>query len=298
MKKKELVVKDNALVDASYNLDLVEQRLILLAIIEARETGHGIQPESLLQVHASSYIHQFDVERSSAYEALQNASKSLFHRYVTYHDINPNTGKKRTFHVRWVDKIGYEAQSGLVFLRFSQDVVPLITRLEENFTSYELQQVSKLTSAYAIRLYELLIKWRSIGVTPFFELEAFRLKLGLEPHEHLRMSHFKSRVLDFSIDQINQFTDITVSYTQQKSGRNISGFTFSFKQKREKAKMVKTATPTAPVPLPKVMFQGIEAELFKKIKRLYPSVTPADLQTQADERHQDVVVVMQELLSR
>ena len=298
MKKKELVVKDNALVDASYNLDLVEQRLILLAIIEARETGQGIQPESLLQVHASSYIHQFDVERSSAYEALQNASKSLFHRYVTYHDINPKTGKKRTFHVRWIDKIGYESQSGLVFLRFSQDVVPLITRLEENFTSYELQQVSKLTSAYAIRLYELLIKWRSVGVTPFFDLESFRLKLGLEPHEHLRMTHFKSRVLDFSVEQINQFTDITVSYIQHKSGRNISGFTFSFKQKREKTKIMKTAqAPTTPPP-PKVMFQGIEAELFKKVKRMYPSVTATDLQAQADERHQDVVVVMQELLSR
>ncbi|WP_216071361.1 RepB family plasmid replication initiator protein, partial [Acinetobacter baumannii] len=28
--KKELVVKDNALINASYNLDLSEQRLILL----------------------------------------------------------------------------------------------------------------------------------------------------------------------------------------------------------------------------------------------------------------------------
>ena len=38
----ELIVKDNALMNASYNLDLVEQRLILLAILEARESGKGI----------------------------------------------------------------------------------------------------------------------------------------------------------------------------------------------------------------------------------------------------------------
>ena len=37
-----LIVKDNALINASYNLELVEQRLILLAIIEARENGKGI----------------------------------------------------------------------------------------------------------------------------------------------------------------------------------------------------------------------------------------------------------------
>ena len=32
-----LVVKDNSLIDASFNLSLVEQRLMLLAIVEARE---------------------------------------------------------------------------------------------------------------------------------------------------------------------------------------------------------------------------------------------------------------------
>ena len=40
----DLIVKDNALMNASYNLALVEQRLILLAILEARETGKGLMP--------------------------------------------------------------------------------------------------------------------------------------------------------------------------------------------------------------------------------------------------------------
>ena len=35
--KKELVVKDNALINASYSLELTEQRIILLAILKARE---------------------------------------------------------------------------------------------------------------------------------------------------------------------------------------------------------------------------------------------------------------------
>ena len=38
--------------NASYNLDLVEQRLILLAIIEARESGKGINANDPLTVHA------------------------------------------------------------------------------------------------------------------------------------------------------------------------------------------------------------------------------------------------------
>ena len=125
---------------------------------------------------------------------LRDASKNLFDRYVTYHDINPKTGKDRSFHCRWVDKIGYEAKSGIVFLRFTQDIVPLITRLEENFTKYELEQVSQLTSSYAIRLYELLIQWRSAGKTPIFDLALFRQQLGVEAHQYKPMSNFKTYV--------------------------------------------------------------------------------------------------------
>lgn len=237
----KLVVKDNALIQASYTLDTVEQRLVLLAISEARETGRGITENSLLEVHASSYINTFNVEKHTAYTVLRDASKSLFDRYVTYHDVSPKTGKDRSFHCRWVDKIGYESQSGIVFLRFTQDIVPLITRLEENFTKYELQQVSQLTSSYAIRLYELLIQWRSAGKTPIFDIALFRQQLGVEAHQYKTMSNFKTYVLDFALSQINEFTDITAKYEQHKKGRSISGFSFTFKQKRNaSAKLINT----------------------------------------------------------
>ena len=73
----DLIVKDNALMNASYNLDLVEQRLILLAIVEARESGKGINANDPLTVHAESYINQFGVHRTTAYQALKDACKGL-----------------------------------------------------------------------------------------------------------------------------------------------------------------------------------------------------------------------------
>ena len=238
----KLIVKDNSLMQASYTLDMVEQRLILLAIAKARETGHGITENSLLEVHANSYINTFHVEKHTAYTVLKDASKSLFDRYVTYHDVNSKTGKDRSFHCRWVDKIGYEPNSGIVFLRFTQDIVPLITRLEENFTKYELQQVARLTSAYAIRLYELLIQWRSAGKTPIFDLQIFRQQLGVEVNQYKTMSNFKTYVLDFALKQVNEWTDITAQYEQHKTGRIISGFSFKFRQKKPKKSNLVTLT--------------------------------------------------------
>jgi plasmid replication initiation protein len=75
--------------------------------------------------------------------------------------------RMRPMTVRWVTAMQYEENSGCVSLRFGHEVIPLITKLEEQFTSYELQQIAGLKSAYAIRLYELLIQWKTSKRTPF-----------------------------------------------------------------------------------------------------------------------------------
>jgi|TARA_R110002124_G_C8957990_1_gene513813 plasmid replication initiation protein len=228
----ELVVKDNALIQASYTLDLAEQRLILLAIIEARNTKQGITQDTLLEIHASSYAKQFNINDKTAYTVVKDASKGLFDRYVTYHDKNPKNGKDRSFHCRWIDKTGIEPDSGIVYIRFTSDVIPLITRLESHFTSYEIDKVANLTSSYAIRLYEILISWREVGKTPKYEIDDLRSKLGVEPKQYKQMCNFKSRVLELAIDQINQHTDITAKYEQYKRGRVITAISFSFKPKK------------------------------------------------------------------
>ena len=228
---RDLVVKDNALINASYNLDLVEQRLILLAIVEARESGKGINANNPLEVHAESYINQFNVPRQTAYQALKDASKDLFARQFSYQEMNKR-GNIENVLSRWVSEIRYIDAEATVKLIFAPAIVPLITKLEEQFTKYELQQVSNLSSAYAVRLYELLIAWRSTGQTPVIELEEFRKKIGVLDDEYTRMGNFKDRVLHLAIAQVNEFTDITVKYEQHKKGRSIYGFSFSFKQKK------------------------------------------------------------------
>ena len=231
--KNGLVVKDNALINASYNLELTEQRLIMLAIINARELGQGITADSKLEIHASDYAKLFNVSPDASYKALKEAVNNLFNRQFSYTAEYKRTGKVGIVRSRWVSRIFYVDDLALLEITFAPDVVPLITRLEEHFTKYEAKQVAHLTSKYATRLYELLIAWRDVGKTPIFELQKLRKNLGVDDDEYQRMHHFKSRVLEPSIKQINQHTDITVSYEQHKRGRTITGFSFRFKQKSQ-----------------------------------------------------------------
>jgi plasmid replication initiation protein len=231
--KNGLVVKDNALINASYNLELTEQRLIMLAIINARELGQGITADSKLEIHASDYAKLFNVSADASYKALKEAVNNLFNRQFSYTAEYKRTGKVGIVRSRWVSRIFYVDDLALLEITFAPDVVPLITRLEEHFTKYEAKQVAHLTSKYATRLYELLIAWREVGKTPIFELQQLRKNLGVEDDEYQRMHHFKSRVLETAITQINEHTDIKATYDQHKQGRTITGFSFKFKQKQQ-----------------------------------------------------------------
>ena len=230
--KNDLVVKDNALINASYNLEVTEQRLILLSIIRARETGQGISSDSKLEIHASDYASRFDVTKEAAYNALKNAVNNLFERKFSFKEIHKDTNKEIVVKSRWVSRIAYVDDLATLEVTFAPDVVPLITRLEKHFTSYQLKQVAQLTSKYAIRLYEFLIAWRDVGKTPVISLSEFRERLGLEMNEYQKMVNFKSRVLEPAIKQINELTDIHVKYEQYKTGRSISGLSFTFKHKK------------------------------------------------------------------
>ena len=213
---KELIVKDNALINASYNLDLVEQRLILLAIMEARESGKGINANDPLTVHAESYINQFSVHRNTAYQALKDACKDLFARQFSYQEQRPKGIANITS--RWVSQIAYIDNSASVELIFSPAIIPLITRLEKHFTSYEMKQISYLSTGYAVRLYEILIAWRSTGKTPVIELIDFRKQIGVLDTEYNRMHDFKKRVLDPSLSKLKNIQILQLKWNSIKQG--------------------------------------------------------------------------------
>lgn len=231
MTNKQLITKDNKLINASYSLGIPEQRLIFLAIIEARSQQKLIDARGVLQIHASSYQEQFKVEKHTSYDALKSASSGLFEAYFEYKDIHEKTGKQALHTIRWVQKISYIADAGMVELQFTDAVIPLITRLSEQYTEYELKQVSELQSEYSIRLYELMMQWKKVGQTNRIAIDDLRQKLGVEPEQYKQMCNFKTRVLDHAVKQINSHTDIEATYDQHKLGRAITGFTFKFKPK-------------------------------------------------------------------
>lgn len=229
--KNKIVVKHNSLIDASYHLSLVEQRVMLLAIVTAREIC-DLTPSTNIEVSAKDYISQYKVSNATAYETIKEAADSLFNRQFSYHNDYKNSNAITK--ARWVNKIIYAKDLGLIVLNLSDEVISLISRLEVQFTRYMLDQVSDFKSKYSVRVYELIIKWLKVGRTEKYELKDFRNKIGLLEKEYSSLGDFKKRVLDVAVKEINEKTDISIDLEQFKTGRSVTHIRFNIKCKLKK----------------------------------------------------------------
>ena len=238
MSKGNLVVKTNQLNSALQTLSLPEIRIIQLAIVDARETNTGLSTDKPLRIDALRYAEIFETTRQNGYKRMKDAEENLFNRRFSYIDERGKLIKSR-----WVQQVTYLDDEGAIELVFTLAVVNGISRIdgaEEFFTSYLLEQTANMDSIYSVRLYELLVQWVAAKQTPLFELNKFRDQLGVEDHEYKRMGNFKLRVLDLAVKEINEKSDIKVSYSQVKKGRTITGFKFTVHEKL-KSKTDKTS---------------------------------------------------------
>lgn len=244
-KPQDMVIKSNTLIEASYSLTVQEIRLLDIALADLAtydECEKGLLTmHEFVHIRADEYAKIYDVDMSTAYTALREASETLFTRYFTYNvqsEAFPTHQEHRK--ARWVWNIAYVEGQGLVKLAFTPDLIELAGKLKGDFSRYHLKQKAPLTSVYAHRLYEMMMQWRKSKVVPSISYNELRHRFDIDDKEYKRMDNFKSRALDPAIRQINDSTDITVSYKQYKEGRKIAGFIFKFQFKDEKKEPLKT----------------------------------------------------------
>ena len=233
--RQSIVVKSNKVVEAGYRLTLNEQRLILLCIAKIKK-GQIVSTLDKFEISANEFSQFFGISLDRSYYELQTVADRLFNRFVTIDNPDPDDPRIGYTKTRWISSIDYLPNYGSVVLHFAHRMIPYISMLEGGFTMYRLESISKMGSAYSIRLYELLMQWREVGKREI-ALEDLRSILQLEGR-YSAIKDFKVRVLEPALRDINEYSDLEASYTQRKAGRIVSHLIFHFKTKPNATPMV------------------------------------------------------------
>lgn len=232
--KTAQVYKANALIEASYRLSVAEQRIMLACISQVRR-DQPITDEVLYSVSAADIAAMSGTSTKQAYRELEKAALRLKRREVRLMQEPNGKGRKRKVMITgWVQTIFYIEDEGRVELRFTKDMLPYLTELSEQFTRYALADIAAMTSAHAIRLYELLVQWRDTGEREV-EIEWLRKTLQLTGR-YPAVKDFKRWVIEPATEQINRHSPLWVKWEQRKTGRRVSHLRFTFGLKRPQKK--------------------------------------------------------------
>ena len=232
MPKNDLVVKSNQVIEASYTLTTIEQRLILSAIAQIPK-GEPVTDEVIYTVSVAD-LQKFGANETTAYRDLKESVSRLFDRSIVLRSSD------RTSRTRWVQKIDFMDSRGVIGIRFSKDILPFLSNLSTEFTKYLASDLIGVTSTYAIRLYELLVQYQSIGKR---EISVVDLRWMFElQNKYPVWADLKRWVIDQAVKEINEFSPLSVTYETKKTGRKITSISLRFKQKPKQAQIA-TETP-------------------------------------------------------
>jgi plasmid replication initiation protein len=219
---KLVVTKSNSLIEASYHLSLQAQRLVLACL--AKLDSRSEVPKEMT-LCASEYAEITGMDIKNAHRELYKAADGLFDAVIIL--LRPDDNEETK--LRWVQKqVKTLNGEGSVKLIWSDDILDYISQLKGKFTSYNLHHAARLNSAYSIRLYELLMQFKSTGERHICIDELKKILCIADKYRQFK--DLNKWVIKAAVDDINSFGALSVSYEVVKAGRTAHSINFSFEK--------------------------------------------------------------------
>jgi hypothetical protein len=213
-----LVTKSNKLIEANYKLGVMEQKIILCLASNIHPTDSDFKTYTL---PIKEFTNLLGLRGTPKYTELRRITKELMQKVF---EVRIN---KKVIQVSWLSYVAYNETEGTIDIRFDPFLRPYLLELKKEFTSYKLENVVKLKSSYAIRLYELLKQYEKIQERTFL-LSELRKILGVEDI-YPAYGNFKQRVLLPAQKELEKKTDISFTIEEIKIGRRVSKVKFVIK---------------------------------------------------------------------
>lgn len=220
---RKVVTQDNALIEACYGLTLNEKRLLLIGISKVNSTAFPNKSEPLSFTVTVQDWQEAYPESEQPYIDLKRASKELIGRAVTF-----RPKEKQTRIVNWCDSVTYFEGEARIELRFGWTMSHYLQGMIEQFTSYDLLSIQKLTSVHSIRLFELLSQFKATGYR-VESLDSLKFSLNVSDSYPL-WNDFNRMVLKKAVKEINAKSNYKVTYKPVKQGRRVEAVKFFFKE--------------------------------------------------------------------
>lgn len=229
--EKCAIYQSNPLIEARKPLNALEMRLFLLAVENVNPHISGSDKyydKDFEEFHLTPAEVKSIFGHGEYLKRLEHVCDEMLQKIVTVRDHDGGFVKFSVF-----VRIKYTPKGGL-YIKFNEDMRPFLLDIYESgdgYTKINMKQIFNLSSAYAMRLLELMLQYRGTMqgkvITRHIELDKLRFFFDIKPSQYKQIGPFCKYVLDNPIREINEKTQYHVTYVRTKTGRKVTGFTFS-----------------------------------------------------------------------
>ena len=317
----DLIVMDNAVINAAYELSVNEQRLILSAIAQIPKNEPvdakraycitrddfvrlGVHPDTVAReirtaskdlmkksLFIDTEVGEFEFHwLSEVLRYDKKAEKKIKAKYPNPEDYNKYIQMLRAYNL--IDSFAAlrnDDDNVVVRLVFNERIVPFLSELRKNFTQFSIEDVAGFSSSYSMRIYQTMMQFKSTGYRRI-KLADLRYMLALGD-KYKATKDLKVRVIETAINEINDKSPYVVKYEMIKTGRKFTHIELKFK-KKTKEKMIKD-TLREPKSIDAFTGEGLSDKQLGRIARnrqfiadynhLVSSTSPAGQNTQSWE---------------
>lgn len=97
----------------------------------------------------------------------------------------------------------------------------------------DLETQAKFKSNYGLALYENCMRYAGLPWTKWFSIDVFRKLMGVPQDKYLIFRDFKKRVIDKSVLEVNDYSDLEVTPELKREKQKVTQIRFTIKQKRK-----------------------------------------------------------------
>jgi plasmid replication initiation protein len=205
------VTKSNKLIEAKYKLSQNEQKIILMLSSLIQPNDKDFKSYTFMAKDIFKFL---GIASENNHDDLRKILTKLVEKSIY---IKKDKGY---IVLSWLSSVESFYDKGTIKLCFDPTLKPYLLHLKNRFTTYKLDNIIKLDSIYAIRLYELLKQYEKLKER-LFKVEDLRYILGLTNDEYKNYFDFKKNIILVAQKELKNKSDIYFEFEDIKSGKSI-----------------------------------------------------------------------------
>jgi len=240
---QDLIVKDNRLITAKYQLTLVQIKFIsFLSTKIKREDKDFVK----YIFNINEILEVLDIDRKN-YKLLRVSLRHLMTKYVIIED-----NEYRIVETTFLSHFVIDKKADTIEIKFDDLLKPFLLELNKRFTKLSLSKILQFNSQYTIRMYEIIEsrvtvyeKYKNRNLLNFeYKIEDLKEILLGEynsrdenikiPKSYKRYNNFKRKVLDIAYKELKEKGDYHFEYESIKTSRTYTSIKFTIIKNGEK----------------------------------------------------------------